>query len=90
MKTNQTHLVRSLGMAAVSVFLGAYLAAGTDFLAAQVVMLSLPPASLWIAVRRHDGTETSARSHPVSLVGTTWSEPEQSVEHDLDRLVRAS
>lgn len=42
----------SIGLALASVVLGAFLASGTTVLFLQVIMFSLPPASLWMAVRK--------------------------------------
>lgn len=48
---------QSFALATASLGLGAYLASGSSHIAAQVLMLSFPPASLWVATRRVQRTQ---------------------------------
>lgn len=46
-------ITEAIGMASVSVLLGVYLASHSADLGIQMMLLSFPPASLWLAVRRN-------------------------------------
>lgn len=64
----------SVSLVLASLALGAYLASGTTGLALQVIMFSLPPASLWMAVRKESRAmvrlDASAVAQPTEMIAT--------------------
>ncbi len=83
-------MAEALGLSAASVFIGLYLASGSDHTVTQIVMLSFPPASLWMAVRHQPHRAGHRKPQPAAPERMTSAAATVNRVLDLDDLVRAS
>lgn len=79
----------AIACAAASILLGAYMASTAQNLALQVVMLSCPPAALWVAIRRGRRTANHSPAAVQPVVSPATFE-EVTAGLELDILSRAS
>lgn len=84
-------VTQAVVVAASSVLLGVYLASGSEHTVVQALMLSFPPASLWLAVRRNRPVAQPHFEH-ITVVETPDRAPVITVAQtlDIERLVQAS
>lgn len=88
--TIATKKIEAIACAGASLVLGAFLASSAEHLVMQVLMMSLPPASLFLAIRR------STTSAPVDVVVEVQGQVEAITFEDVtaglefDILTRAS
>lgn len=86
--TNTPSLITSVCCILASLGLGAFLASGVDHLILQAVMLSFPPASLMVALRREQRTSAVVESTETDVQTPSFEEITAGL--NLDILSRAS
>ena len=78
-------------MAIGAILLGMYLASNSGHLGIQVAMLSLPPASLWVAVRHNrPDTQPSIEQWPAMELEEQGPVVAVAQALEIERLVQAS
>lgn len=84
-------IAEAVGLAAASILLGIYLASNSGSLGVQVTMLSFPPATLWLAVRRNGQSPQEAIDpQPIDEARENSTLVAVAQALDVERLVQAS
>ena len=79
----------ALACVGTSLILGGYLASAADHLVMKVILMSFPPASLFVALQRSRHTSPAMERHTVTPVEpATFEEVTAGLEFDI--LTRAS
>jgi len=86
--TTSPSATKSVCFALASLGLGAFLASGVDHLVLQAVMLSFPPASLMVALRREKLASVNEESADTYVQTPSFEEITSGL--NLDILSRAS